>query len=382
MASQLKIALLSPYHGGSHQAWAAGLQQASRHQIELFSLPARFWKWRMHGGAVTLAQRFREAKFSADLILATDMLDVTTFLALTRFQTGRTPVGLYMHENQLTYPLPANGRIGPMRRQHGERDLHYVFINFASMLAADFVLFNSQYHLESWFAALPVYLRRFPEYRVLNTVEALRAKSQVVPVGLNLAELQAEPGSSPVKKAPLILWNQRWEYDKNPEDFFAAMFTLADEGLDFELALCGEQFGKRPSIFQQAIQQLGDHIVHVGYADRPRYRALLWAADITISTAYHEFFGISILEAIACQTFPLLPKRLSYPELLPRRYHSMCLYENQKDLLSRLRQALSQPAAIQATAREMATAVFPYDWPNLAPRYDAVFDYFSAHDQK
>jgi hypothetical protein len=60
-----------------------------------------------------------------------------------------------MHENQLTYPLPADGRTGPMRRQHGERDHHYAFINYASMLAADRVFFNSQYHLESFFARCP-----------------------------------------------------------------------------------------------------------------------------------------------------------------------------------------------------------------------------------
>lgn len=353
----------------------------SFHDIGLFSLPARYWKWRMHGGAVTLAEQVRQSAVKPELIVATDMLDVTTFLALTRPFTAQTPVGLYMHENQLTYPLPQDGRTGPMRRQHGERDLHYVFINFASMLAADFVMFNSQFHLESWFAALPGFLKHFPEYQELSTIAVLRAKSLVLPVGIDLAGLQ-RPSNPPFTAdsgtRPLILWNQRWEYDKNPEDFFQALLTLADEGLPFSVALCGEQFGRRPSIFQEAITNLADRVVHVGHAPRETYRALLWAADLTISTAYHEFFGISILEAIACQAFPLLPNRLSYPELLPETFHSYCLYENQADLVARLRRALTNLPQIHQWAADLATAVTPYDWRQLAPRYDQAFSQFCA----
>ena len=44
--------------GGSHQAWAEGYAAHSAHMVELLTLPARFWKWRMHGGAVTLARRW------------------------------------------------------------------------------------------------------------------------------------------------------------------------------------------------------------------------------------------------------------------------------------------------------------------------------------
>lgn len=373
MSSQpLQVALLSPYHGGSHRAWAEGYGQHSGAKVTLLSLPARFWKWRMHGGAVALAEQYRASGLRPDLILATDMLDLTTFLALTREKTAVIPTVLYPHENQLTYPLPTDGNTGPMRRQHGERDLHYVFINFASMLAADVVLFNSQYHLESWFAALPRFLKHFPDYNLLRTVTALRAKSSVLPVGLNLADL-GSPQKAAARPVPLILWNQRWEYDKNPEAFFAVLLALAAEGVAFEVALCGEQFGKRPFIFSQAIQQLGDRVVHVGHLPRAQYRDWLWAADLTISTALHEFFGISILEAIACHTFPLLPRRLSYPELIPESYHDYCLYENEVDLRRKLRHALTYRDEIREQTAGLATAVRRYDWSILVLEYDRLF---------
>ena len=55
------------------------------------------------------------------------------------------------YHRDFTYPLPADGDTGPMRRQGGERDHHYAFVNFASMLAADRVAFNSAFHRDAWF---------------------------------------------------------------------------------------------------------------------------------------------------------------------------------------------------------------------------------------
>jgi glycosyltransferase involved in cell wall biosynthesis len=366
----LKIALLSPYHTGSHRAWAEGFQRHSRHNVRIFALPGRFWKWRMHGGAVTLARDYNESGFNADIVLATDMLDVTTFLALTRRRTADLPVALYMHENQLTYPLPADGRTGPMRRQRGERDSHYVFVNFASMLAANRVFFNSLYHERALLDALPAFLKHFPDYPELQTVEEIAARCTVLPPGVDFARLlPAIPRpSSPL--APLIIWNQRWEYDKNPAAFLAALYVAADEGLLFRLALCGERFRREPAEFDEAISRLGERVVYVGFADQERYRQLLWEAAITLSTADHEFFGISIMEAIYCQTFPILPDRLSYPELIPERYHGYCLYANKLELLGKLRWALTSPDEVAAVARGLAGAVAAYDWTVMASRYD------------
>jgi glycosyltransferase involved in cell wall biosynthesis len=368
----MNLTLISPFHGGSHQAWAEGYQKSSAHQVTLLTLPARHWKWRMHGGAVTLARRFREQGHEPDLILATDMLDLTTFLALTRPRTARVPVALYMHENQLTYPLPEDPSTGPMRRQHGERDFHYVFINFASMLAADAVIFNSRYHRDSFFTALPKFLGRFPDHEETGRVGALEAKSHVLPVGIDLRRLDEKtPHDERGGEAPLILWNQRWEYDKNPAAFFEALYKVAGEGIPFRLALCGEQYGRQPIEFDEAQARLGERIVHAGYASAARYRQLLWEAGITVSTAHHEFFGISILEAIYCRTFPILPRRLSYPELIPEFFHEACLYRDATGLLARLKSALTQPEKTAALVAELAPAAARFDWEHVAPAYDS-----------
>jgi glycosyltransferase involved in cell wall biosynthesis len=305
------------------------------------------------------------------LILATDLLDLTTFLALTRAQTAGVPTALYMHENQLTYPLPDDPTTGPMRRQLGERDRHYVFINYASMLAADRVFFNSAYHLETFFAALPPFLRHYPEYNEQDTAAELRHKSAVLPVGIDLRRLDP-PAAADEAQPPLILWNQRLEFDKRPERFMSVLLELAGEGQPFRVALCGERFGRLPDEWLAGVAALGSRIVHDGYANDETYRRLLWDATLTFSTADHEYFGISILEAVCAHTLPLLPARLSYPEIVPTAFHADCLYRGRADLLARLRRALAEPAAARAVAGNLAAAVAIYDWQHMAPVYDQI----------
>ena len=53
----MRIALLEPYDTGSHAAWLRGLQHHSANDIVPLSLTGQFWKWRMHGVAVTLARQ-------------------------------------------------------------------------------------------------------------------------------------------------------------------------------------------------------------------------------------------------------------------------------------------------------------------------------------
>ncbi|MFA6687806.1 MAG: DUF3524 domain-containing protein, partial [Desulfuromonas sp.] len=54
----MNIALLEPFMTGSHAAWAQGYAAHSQHKVEIFNLEGKHWKWRMHGGAVTLARQF------------------------------------------------------------------------------------------------------------------------------------------------------------------------------------------------------------------------------------------------------------------------------------------------------------------------------------
>ncbi len=359
----MNLWLVEPYYTGSHRAWADGYQAHSRHAVRLLTLPGRFWKWRMEGGAVTLARQAQELDPPPDLILASDMLNVPVFLSLCGAKWQFAPMALYFHENQLTYPLPPGEK----------RDLHYGFINAVSALRADAVFFNSAYHQEAFLDELPRLLKHFPDYNELWVVDALRQKSQVLPLGLDLARLDAHRPTEPRADRPILLWNHRWEYDKDPQTFFQALYTLADEGLEFGLILLGENLRNRPDEFLEARQRLSDRIVHFGYVeDVADYARLLWQADVVVSTARHEFFGAAIVEACYCGCFPILPRRLSYPELLPPACHPLCLYTGFEGLLDRLRYAITHGEEIRHLSVRAHMARF--DWQQMAPSYDDLLE--------
>jgi glycosyltransferase involved in cell wall biosynthesis len=322
----MKVLALEPWYGGSHKAFLNGLMEHSRHDFAAVTMTARFWKWRMHGGAVTMARKADELARRGelpDVIFATDMVNLQAFLALTRRFMSEIPVVLYMHENQLTYPL-APGQ---------ERDYTYAYINYLSCLAADHIVFNSKFHHDEFMEALPGLLRQFPDYTHLNTAREIRERCSVLHPGMKLRDHDKfardysqhawGPGMSP----PIVLWNQRWEYDKNPVAFFKLMNRLDDVGHSFRLILAGEHFEEQPVEFERAFERYAERILHYGYAeDFAEYSRLLNRADLVVSTSIHEFFGIAMLEAIYCGCHPLLPERLSYPELIPESLHRPLLH--------------------------------------------------------
>ncbi|MGD8415156.1 MAG: DUF3524 domain-containing protein [Candidatus Latescibacterota bacterium] len=374
----MKILALEPYYGGSHKVFLDGLVEHSRHEILPITMTARFWKWRMQGGAVTLARKANQAwddGFKPDLIFATDMVNLPAFLSLTRDQFSDTPVVFFFHENQLTYPM----------RPEESRDFTYSYINYLSCLAADRIVFNSQFHHDEFHEALPDLLRMFPDYTHFQTVRRIRKKSTILHLGIKLKEHDVYDGTFPKRewgpgmKPPVILWNQRWEFDKNPEAFFRIMNRLDNMGCKFRLILAGEHFEEQPEEFDRAFQRYADRILHYGYAeDFDEYSQLLHRSDIVVSTSKHEFFGIAILEAIYCGCHPLLPNRLTYPEMIPKHLHqpllhAPVLYEDDEQLFEILRSILQaeQRPLPHDTLRGIPEHL---DWREQVKKFDALFE--------
>lgn len=366
----MNILIIEPYYTGSHAAWAEGFAKNSCHQIEILSMEGRYWKWRMHGGAVTLAKKYMEGEYEPDLLLATDMLDLTTFLSLTRSKTANIPTAIYFHENQLSYPWSPNDR----DLVH-KRDRHYGFINFSSALTADAIFFNSEYHRASFLGELKLLLKNFPDYNELDSVDKIEEKSSVLFLGMDLKKLervQVDNGGNK-DRLPLILWNHRWEYDKNPADFFNALYELVEKGLDFEVALVGENFRKKPDEFLDAKSKLGSRIINFGFLENyDDYARLLWQADVFPVTSNQDFFGGSVVEAMFCNCFPILPRRLAYGEHIPGDSHNQFFYSDFGDLVSRLDFAITNIDQIRS--QEISPFVERYDWNHMAPIYDVSME--------
>ncbi|MDZ4846917.1 MAG: DUF3524 domain-containing protein [Chitinophagales bacterium] len=362
----MRIALLEPFLTGSHKKWAEEFAQHSKHEIKIFSLSGHYWKWRMHGGAVSLARKFLESNFQPDVLLATDMLDLSVFLGLTRSATHNIPSAIYFHENQLTYPWsPMDSDV----RQ--QRDTHYCFINYTSALAADKVFFNSQYHFDSFFKELPVFLKAFPDNNESGSVENIKKKSSVLPLGMDLEKIQQlKPAEIKKEGRAVILWNHRWEYDKNPEAFFHALFELKERGVEFKLVVLGESYESRPKIFDEAREKLKENILHFGFAqDYAEYVQWLCKCDILPVTSVHDFFGTSVVEAMYCDVFPLLPKRLAYPEHIPQQLHYTFFYEdNEREFVNRLQRLIFDVKLPRG--ENVHQFVEQYDWRKMIERYD------------
>ena len=187
----------------------------SRHRVRILSMTGAFWKWRMRSGALELAEQV--ARLARDRRTprpsARHQHGQPARVSGTGAPGDRGDAGRALHARKPAH-LPAAAR--------PKRDLTYGMIQHLSMLAADRVCFNSAYHLESWFDELPRLLKHFPDYTHLETAETARAKSSVLPVGCDLARFDRYRDNPEDKgtrgETPLILWNQRWEYDKDPGD--------------------------------------------------------------------------------------------------------------------------------------------------------------------
>lgn len=223
----MKFLFLEPFYGGSHKEFADGLIETSRHEIRLLSLPARFWKWRMRGAALEFCRRLPELQEFKG-IMATNMMSLTDFKALAGKHCP--PVLLYFHESQSTYPA------APEQTP----DYHYHFTDITSALAADRVLFNSSTHMERFFTELPCFVKIMPDFRPTWAVSGIRKKSKVCMPGCRFAADDDIDLPDMSSRPPVIIWNHRWEHDKNPEAFFRALYALADQNIDFRLSVLGQ----------------------------------------------------------------------------------------------------------------------------------------------
>jgi glycosyltransferase involved in cell wall biosynthesis len=353
-----RVLILEPYYGGSHQVFLEGLQAHVQAEYTMFTLPARRWKLRMQLSALWAIEKIKGLPPPGrwfDTVLCSSFVDVAVFRALLGQVDGwnhTARICTYFHENQMDYPT----------REKGKESFQFAAINFNSALASDKIAFNSRYNAETFLAGCQKYLQTAAEMELPETLLQLKRRSCILFPGIDFTLIDRQKRVSE-QGPPIIIWNHRWEHDKNPERFFQALNEVSSWGLDFRLILLGKTFPNSPPCFAEAKKAWPSQIVHYGYADTyATYAALLCRGDVVVSTAVHEFFGIAIIEAVRAQCLPLLPERLAYPELFP----PACLYR-EKQLSERLGQAIGQRRRL--SSQEAVALTDRFDWKNLASSY-------------
>ena len=311
-----RILILEPYFGGSHQQFIEGLQKYVPAEYRLFSLPARNWQMRMQLAAPWCIQKIAElpvAQRSFETILCSSFFDVGVLRGLLPRIKGwnhQARILIYFHENQFVYPSRDN-----QTAQH-----LFGGINFHSALAADGIAFNSEYNRQTFLAGVRAGLQAASGIQLPGMVAELADKSVVLFPGIDFSAIDAGPWKK-AEGIPVIVWNHRWEHDKNPQEFFAALEQLLHRGVDFRLLVLGQSFAASPACFADAREKFADQIIHFGFVpSRQHYLELLRQGDLVVSTALHEFYGIAIIEAVRAGCVPVLPDRLAYPELFDAQF--------------------------------------------------------------
>lgn len=312
----------------------------------------------MRHAPATFADMLREKSIadSIDVVFCSDMLNLAELRGMAPALVAK-PTIAYFHENQYTYPV----------RVADERDLHFGFTNLMTALTADAVWFNSQYHCNVFLQAADSALRRMPDFASRTWVESVREKSSIHPPGIEVA-----PPRGVRKPGPLrILWAARWEHDKGPETFFQVIRQLKNSNCEFRLSVLGESFRSTPACFAAAEREFAQHIDHWGFCkSRDDYWQALLQADVFVSTAQHEFFGIAAAEALAAGCYALLPDRLAYPELV--QGCGEFLYQ-QEELHGRLKSMCENPENIWRGDKNRASCLMQkYQWPQRVLEMDAA----------
>jgi glycosyltransferase involved in cell wall biosynthesis len=321
----------------------------------------------MRGAALYLAKRVENPAEYKGLITSS-LLSLSDLKALWGADCPRALV--YFHENQLSYPMPPGETM----------DYQFGFTDVTTGLAADKVLFNSQTQMDAFFGSLPGFIKMMPEYRPNWVVNKIRTKATVLYPGCNYPAGPIKLRPRDLSEPPLIIWNHRWEFDKSPETFFAALESVLSAGFEFQLALLGENFQVVPKPFLSAKEKFGKRIVQYGYeVSKEKYQNWLKQGVIVVSTAIQENFGISIVEAIRHGCYPLLPNSLSYPEVIPEEHHTDCLYNSQEELVEKLSTILATPGKYVEKRGELASHMEKYSWEVVIDKYDKEIEELAGY---
>ncbi|MGO2134429.1 tRNA-queuosine alpha-mannosyltransferase domain-containing protein [Marinobacter sp.] len=359
MSIKPRLLLLSAYDAASHKRWREQLTTLlPEYHWHTLALAPRYFQWRIRGNALSW---LNEACFQDpwDLIIATSMVDLATLRGLHP-QLANTPCLLYMHENQFAFPVSKQqtGRVEPQ------------MVNLYSAFAADCVVFNSAWNRDSFLQGVETFLNKMPDAVPGGLIESLRHKSTVLPVPIE-DHLFVGASSNLNRGCPHLLWNHRWEYDKAPDRLLSFLEKLENRQQPYRLSVVGEGFRNYPESFDQIATRFSHRIEFWGFQEsRAEYDQLLRKADIVLSTALHDFQGLSMLEAMASGCIPLAPDRLAYREYVPES----CRYEShEKDAGAEAEAAAS---CLQRILEKPPSQCRPDAWRAsiLAEQYRTLFD--------
>lgn len=303
----MNVLLLSAYSTPSHSYWSSLLtNNIPDFNWTYLKLPPRKFSWRIRGNPLSWYSSHSDVlKKSYDTVIATSMVDLATIIGLFP-NLGKSLKIIYFHENQFEYPLSS---------MKNNSNVESMMVNLYGALCADKVVFNSEYNRASFLAGARKLLRKINDFSPAEVIDGIENKSQLLPV-----PICSRDNKQHEKIKNSIIWNHRWEYDKNPDDYYQALCILKKRGIDFKLIMMGIQFKNSPEAFEKIKKEFSNNILCWGEQSRAEYLKWLKKGEFIISTAIHEFQGLGVMEGVQMGAIPIVPDRLSYPQWFSKDY--------------------------------------------------------------
>ncbi|MBB5210007.1 tRNA-queuosine alpha-mannosyltransferase domain-containing protein [Microbulbifer hydrolyticus] len=373
----MKVLLLSAYDADSHKRWRRGLVAAiPEWQWTTLGLPPRYFSWRVRGNSLSWGRGEALATLRQpwDLLVTTSMTDLASLRGLVP-ELGRVPTVVYFHENQFDYP----------RSEEAVQSVEPQLLNIYTALCGDLLLFNSEYNRSTLLEGAEGLLHKLPDQVPRGICREIADKSRILPVPLEATAFagagRAIDGSTqrptfawnhrweygfdgvPSEDTLIISWAARWEYDKGADKLLQILEGLKRKQVKFLLNMIGQSFRNSPSEFATIKRRFADHLLVVGYVESAElYRETLRHSHVVLSTAIHEFQGLSVMEAVALGCCPVVPDGLAYPEYY-RKEHRYSGVSGAVDRLKKLAGYLAEGKALPRIDMN------EYSWEELGVEY-------------
>ncbi|XP_055320106.1 glycosyltransferase-like domain-containing protein 1-like [Sitodiplosis mosellana] len=351
-----KVIIIEAFYGGSHkQLLDTVLQDIDVAKYDLYTLPAKKWHWRARTSALYFSQSI-PTDHQYEVLFTSSVLNLAELIGMRPDLVVCKKI-VYFHENQLIYPV----------REIKERDCQYGLNQIMTCLAADRVLFNSKFNQSSFLDNISTFLNIQSDFKIKGLRDRIEPKCEVLYFPIKFHRMPMERATERNFSELHLLWAHRWEHDKNPQLLANTLIELNQRQIPFTVSIVGEQFDTHPLCFDEMRAKLEGRIRNFGFLSREDYLKCLGEADIVLSTADHEFYGVSMLEAVHCGCMPIAPNKLVYPEIYPKDN----LFSTEKQLIKKLQNWCKNPSVFHQQRQKFfqSFSVQPFASENLIKRF-------------
>ena len=163
--------------------------------------------------------------------------------------------------------------------------------------------------------------------------------------------------------------------EKRVDLLLEAIHALAPAHPDLRCTVIGDG-PERAALEGRAIRLgLQERVTFAGRVDGSRLYALMKAARILVMPSLREGFGISVAEAQACGTVPVVVRSpmSAAPALVHDGVDGLVCDPTPASLAAAIASLLSDPTSLAAMSRRARRAAQQYDWDLLADRMEHVY---------